>query len=211
MTVQTPMTMPTIVRKARSLCARSALRAKRRFSPRKSPHLVENAPDHSNLSASIGVRRLALIAGKTPATRPVSVCEDESRDDEAGETSVGSGLNASTQSAMTQPRTTPTIPPRGRGVRPRAGTGRGRRACAPDGETEANLLGPLDHRDEHDVRDHDRADHEGDAADEDEERERGRRDRLPDDLDGVGVHERDGVGSFGSVCRRARKIARISS
>ena len=111
MTVQTPMTMPTIVRNARSLWARSAMSAKRRFSTRTRRSRVEDSRDHSNLNASIGVSRLALIAGKTPAMTPVSVARTRPDTTRPGVTRVGSGVKASTQSATTQPKKTPSAPP----------------------------------------------------------------------------------------------------
>ena len=179
MTVQTPMTMPTIVRKARSLCARSAISAKRRFSATmrrtesRTRAIMRTSLDSAGLRSASGAT--ALIAGKTPAMSPVSVARTRPDTTRPGVTSVGSGENASTQSAMTQPKKTPTDAAAEREeARLEEELEEDVALARPDGEAQPDLLRPLDHGDEHDVRDHDRADDERDPADEDEERERAR-------------------------------------
>src|SRR5450830_970577 len=220
MTVQTPMTMPTIVRNARSLCARRAVSANRRFSTMTRRNVSRTCVIRGGYSYRSGSPGACLRAPPDPRWLLISERfyrsqaarfdggkdagddagqgrEDEARDDEAGRHE-----RRERRERVHTKRDEPSEEDTEAAAAEREESGLEKELpedvplAGPDREAQADLLRPLDHGHEHDVRDHDRAHDERDPADENEKGEGGRRDRLPHDLHRVRVHEDDRVRRF---------------
>src|SRR5450830_989383 len=220
MTVQTPMTMPTIVRNARSLCARRAVSANRRFSTMTRRNVSRTCVIRGGYSYRSGSPGACLRAPPDPRWLLISerfyrsqaarfdggkdAGDDagQGREDEARHDEAGRHERRERRERVDAKRDEPSEEDAEAAAAERKESGLEKELpedvplAGPDREAQADLLRPLDHGHEHDVRDHDRAHDERDAADEHEERERGRRDRLPHDLYRVRVHENDRVGRF---------------
>src|SRR6266849_9339073 len=163
MTVATPTTIPSTVRNARSLCARTARKANRTFSPKPRRRWEKRLLIPQRLDR----RQAARLRGRNPAGKKPGHRRHADADQNEG------GLHLRGKDLVDGKRDEPTQGDADRAAHRRKQRGL-EQELPPDvappgsqGAPHADLLGPLDDRHEHDVGDHDGSHDERNAGDQD--------------------------------------------
>src|SRR6266540_1367298 len=192
MTVATPTTMPRTVRPARSLWARTASSAKRTFSPKPRRRWVMR-PDISFVPQRLDRRQLPGLRRRDQARGEAGQRRHANADQDEGELDLSREDLSHHEGDQRAERHPDHAPDRGEQRCFQQKLPSDVAATGSQSPPDSDLLGPLDNRDEHDVRDHDRADDQRDARDQDHEQEGPGRDVAPEILEQLGRHEAERV------------------